>query len=73
MSFQDGGVEMEQVVPKEKMIEGLNEQASLAAMRRMSGEGRESTKHPFDDGSESEAHLSSFLLLLRSLFCALAL
>ncbi|KAL7416116.1 hypothetical protein BDY24DRAFT_381050 [Mrakia frigida] len=39
MSFQDGGVEMEQVVPKEKMIEGLNEQASLAAMRRMSGEG----------------------------------
>jgi len=42
MSFQDGGVEMEQAVPKEKMLDDLKEQASLAAMRRMSGEGRES-------------------------------
>lgn len=42
MQFQDGGVEMGQVLPKEQMVEEMKHQASIAAMRRMSGEGRQS-------------------------------
>jgi len=61
MSFQDGGVQMEQVLPKEEMVEGLKEQASLAAMRRMSGEGRESLKSCHETDSRAKlTELSTF-------------
>jgi hypothetical protein len=42
MQIQNGGVELGQVPPKEQMVEEMKHQASLAATRRMSGEGRKS-------------------------------